>query len=96
MHYGLLRHSYDICLVVIRSIGVVPIIKYGSEYLVENFAKPCIFGDKRFALAISEPYAGSDVNAIHTKATMHEDGNWRVRCDRRNATHLSCTSAEGE
>ena len=60
------------------SIGVVPIIKYGSEYLVENFAKPCILGEKRFALAISEPYAGSDVNAIHTKATMHEDGNWRV------------------
>ena len=60
------------------SIGVVPIIKYGSEELVEKYAKPTILGDKRFALAISEPYAGSDVNAIHTTATMHEDGNWRV------------------
>jgi alkylation response protein AidB-like acyl-CoA dehydrogenase/predicted heme/steroid binding protein len=60
------------------SIGVVPIIKYGSEHLIEKFAKPTILGDKRFALAISEPYAGSDVNAIHTTATMHEDGNWRV------------------
>ena len=56
----------------------MPIIKYGSEELVEKYAKPCILGDKRFALAISEPYAGSDVNAIRTTATMHPDGNWRV------------------
>lgn len=77
---------------------MVPIIKYGSEYLVENFAKPCILGDKRFALAISEPYAGSDVNAIHTKATMHEDGNWRVRCRTRReliASDKPCSIAAG-
>ena len=60
------------------SIGVVPIIKYGSEELVEKYAKPCILGDKRFALCISEPFAGSDVNAIHTTAKLGDDGNWRI------------------
>ena len=60
------------------SIGVVPVIKYGSEELVEKYAKPCILGDKRFALCISEPFAGSDVNAIHTMAKLGDDGNWRI------------------
>jgi alkylation response protein AidB-like acyl-CoA dehydrogenase len=45
---------------------------------VEKYVKPCILGAKRFALCISEPFAGSDVNSLHTKATMHPDGNWRI------------------
>eukprot|EP00656_Telonema_subtile_P010888 TRINITY_DN15305_c0_g1_i2.p1 TRINITY_DN15305_c0_g1~~TRINITY_DN15305_c0_g1_i2.p1 ORF type:complete len:538 (-),score=167.99 TRINITY_DN15305_c0_g1_i2:143-1756(-) len=59
-------------------IGLPPLIKFGTDYLIENFAKPVCLGDKRICLAISEPYAGSDVSKIHTTATMHADGNWRV------------------
>lgn len=59
-------------------IGLPPVIKFGSEYLVENYARPCVLGEKRFCLAISEPYAGSDVQKIRTRAIKHADGSWRV------------------
>jgi alkylation response protein AidB-like acyl-CoA dehydrogenase len=49
-------------------IGIPPIIHYGSEELKERVAKPCILGTKRIALAVSEPYAGSDVGGIRTTA----------------------------
>ena len=50
---------------------MVPIIKYGSDYLVEKYAKPTILGDKRFALAISEPYAGRLAAVGETVILLH-------------------------
>jgi alkylation response protein AidB-like acyl-CoA dehydrogenase len=46
--------------------------------MIENYAVPCIKGEKRICLAISEPYAGSDVAQIRTTATPLPDGSWRV------------------
>jgi len=59
-------------------IGLPPLIKFGSAEMIENFARPVVEGHKRIALAISEPYAGSDVSKIHTKAVLDADGNWLV------------------
>ena len=33
-------------------------LHFGSAYLKERVARPCLEGSKRIALAISEPYAG--------------------------------------
>jgi len=55
-----------------------PLLKFGSKEIIAKFALPCIKGEKRICLCISEPYAGSDVAQIHTKATMGVDGNWIV------------------
>jgi alkylation response protein AidB-like acyl-CoA dehydrogenase len=49
-------------------IGLPPIIHYGSDEMKERVAKPCILGQKRIALAVSEPYAGSDVGGLRTTA----------------------------
>jgi len=60
------------------SIGLPPLLKFGSNEMIHKYAIPIIKGEKRICLAISEPYAGSDVAQIHTKGTMGADGNWRV------------------
>jgi alkylation response protein AidB-like acyl-CoA dehydrogenase len=60
------------------SIGLPPLLKFGSSEMIKKFAVPCIKGEKRICLAISEPYAGSDVAQIRTFATPLPDGSWKV------------------
>ena len=55
------------------SIGLPVILNFGSPYLLETVAKPCLRGEKRICLAISEPYAGSDVARIRCDAKLSED-----------------------
>jgi alkylation response protein AidB-like acyl-CoA dehydrogenase len=60
----------------INSIGLPPIINYGSQYLKEKVLRSVITGKKHICLAISEPYAGSDVAGI--RATATRDGDFYV------------------
>lgn len=54
-------------------IGCPPVLKFGSPELVQSVAVPCLRGDKRIALAISDPYAGSDVSNITCTARREGD-----------------------
>ena len=45
-------------------LGLPPVIKFGSEALKERIVGPCLRGDKLICLAITEPWAGSDVANI--------------------------------
>ncbi|MCO5248042.1 MAG: acyl-CoA dehydrogenase family protein [Chitinophagales bacterium] len=45
----------------------------GSDELKERFLRPAIAGDKVGAIAITEPFGGSDVQAIKTTAVLEED-----------------------
>jgi hypothetical protein len=56
------------------SIGVPPLLYFGSDDLKHRIADPVLRGTKRICLAISEPYAGSDVAQIHTSAVKSADG----------------------
>ena len=49
-------------------IGLPPIVKFGSPEMVERVVPQVLNGDKTICLAISEPYAGSDVQKIRTRA----------------------------
>lgn len=60
------------------SIGLPPLLKFGTQHIIQKYAVPCIRGERRICLAISEPYAGSDVAQIRTSATLGADGRWRV------------------
>lgn len=60
------------------SIGLAPLLKFGSPELIKEYAVPCLKGEKRICLAISEPYAGSDVAQIRTTATPNPEGGWTV------------------
>ena len=58
------------------SIGLPPVMHTENEELRMRVALPVIRGEKRIALAISEPSAGSDV--ANLKTTAIEDGDFYV------------------
>jgi len=55
-------------------IGLPPIMLFGSKEVQQSIGEPIIRGEKRVCLAISEPFAGSDVANIKTTATKTADG----------------------
>eukprot|EP00928_Gymnodinium_smaydae_P098924 TRINITY_DN930_c2_g1_i1.p1 TRINITY_DN930_c2_g1~~TRINITY_DN930_c2_g1_i1.p1 ORF type:complete len:523 (+),score=77.20 TRINITY_DN930_c2_g1_i1:71-1639(+) len=79
-----MRRGCDFCYGVCdgiyggMSIGLPPLLKFGSSEIVRDYAIPIMRGEKRICLAISEPYAGSDVAQIRTTAEPLPDGSWRV------------------
>mmetsp|Transcript_16523 Transcript_16523/g.23184 ORF Transcript_16523/g.23184 Transcript_16523/m.23184 type:complete len:524 (-) Transcript_16523:69-1640(-) len=50
------------------------IIEYGTDEMKEKVLPQLLLGEKRICLAISEPFAGSDVANIKTTATKTADG----------------------
>lgn len=46
------------------SIGLPPVINFGSKPLKDKIVGPCLKGEKLICLAITEPWAGSDVANI--------------------------------
>jgi len=54
-------------------MGLPPILVYGSQYLKDKVARDVITGKKAICLAISEPWAGSDVANIKTTAEKKGD-----------------------
>jgi alkylation response protein AidB-like acyl-CoA dehydrogenase len=57
-----------------NGIGLPPVLNFGSPALVARIAPDVLHGRKRMALAISEPYVGSDVKHIRTVAEKSADG----------------------
>lgn len=49
-------------------------VHFGSEEMKKNVVADVVCGRKTIALAITEPYAGSDVANITTTATLTPDG----------------------
>lgn len=56
------------------SIGLPPVLHYGSKEICDKVARPCLMGEKIICLAITEPYAGSDVANIRCEAKKTPDG----------------------
>ena len=54
-------------------IALPPILAVGSDYLKQKVARACITGEKVICLAVTEPYAGSDVAGIRTTAVRDGD-----------------------
>jgi alkylation response protein AidB-like acyl-CoA dehydrogenase len=55
-------------------IGLPPVLRFGSSYLQEKVCKATLSGEKIIVLAVTEPYAGSDVANIQTTAKKTADG----------------------
>lgn len=60
------------------SIGLPPIIHFASDYLKKKVVRDCCYGEKVICLAITEPYAGSDVANLRTEAKKSADGKYYV------------------
>ncbi len=59
-------------------IGLPPILHFSSPYLKEKVAKDCLTGNKVICLAITEPYAGSDVATLQATAKKSADGKYYI------------------
>ena len=59
-------------------IGLPPILHFGSRELQEKVCRPCLTGEKIICLAITEPYAGSDVANLQCEAKKTADGRHYV------------------
>jgi len=60
------------------SIGLPPVINFGSKYLQDKVVRDCLAGRKFICLAITEPHAGSDVASIRTRAVKDASGKFYV------------------
>ncbi|CAB4467123.1 unnamed protein product [Rhizophagus irregularis] len=60
------------------TIGLPPVLKFGSEELQRRIAPGCLNGTKNICLAITEPYAGSDVANLKTEAKLSDDGQYYI------------------
>jgi acyl-CoA dehydrogenase len=58
---------------MVHGIGLPPILAIGTEEMKQRIAPPVLAGDKRIALAITEPSGGSDVAQIKTRASREGD-----------------------
>lgn len=56
------------------SIALPVIYKFGNAEMKQKVCKQVLAGDKSIALAITEPYAGSDVANIQTAAVSTDGG----------------------
>lgn len=63
-------------LVGCLGIGLPPVVHYGTDDMKARVVGPCLLGEKRIALAVSEASAGSDVANI--KTTAKEEGDYYV------------------
>lgn len=58
------------------SIGLGPVLHFGQKWVHEEVVGPVLRGEKVICLAITEPYAGSDVAGVQTTAVKSEDGSY--------------------
>ena len=67
--YLISKHSASIGLLIIcHTVGLLPIILYGTDKQKEKYFKEVIENKKLFAFSITEPKAGSDAASIEAKA----------------------------
>jgi alkylation response protein AidB-like acyl-CoA dehydrogenase/predicted heme/steroid binding protein len=59
-------------------IGLPALLNFGTKELKEKYAPPCLLGEKRICLAITEAVAGSDVANIQTTAKKSECGKFYI------------------
>jgi len=57
-------------------IGLPPVKYFAKPHIRDRVMREVINGEKRICLAISEPYAGSDVSGIRCRAVKSADGSY--------------------
>jgi len=59
-------------------IGLPPVLQFGPDWMKEKVGKEVLGGLKRISLAITEPFAGSDVAGLKTTAKKTPDGRFYI------------------
>jgi len=66
--------SYGVWHSAHSGIATMPLVLFGTEEQKRKYLPRMVSGELIGAYALSEPHAGSDVQAIRTRATLSEDG----------------------
>jgi len=56
------------------TFGLPPVLNYANPQIKQRVSEQCLKGEKAICLAITEPYAGSDVANLRTTAVKSPDG----------------------
>ena len=75
--------TLSVIMGVHQSIGMKPIVLFGSDEQKARFLPDLAAGRKLAAFALTEPNAGSDVNGIETTASRQADGSWVLNGEKR-------------
>ncbi len=60
------------------SLGVAPILYFGTEAQKKEWLPKLASGEQLFAFGLTEPDAGSDSRGSRTKAIQNPDGTWTI------------------
>jgi alkylation response protein AidB-like acyl-CoA dehydrogenase len=71
-----LQLSFSGCVGVHTSVGMIPIVYFGSPAQREKYLPKLLTGEWIAAYCLTEPHCGSDAMAIRTTATLSEDGQY--------------------
>ena len=77
-----------------NSLGIAPIVNYGTEEQKERFLPKLASGKKLWAFGLTEPNAGSDSNNTETTATL-DGGKWTINGQKIYITNISSTMSGG-
>ncbi len=69
--------SCAITLEAAVSLGISPIVKFGSREQQQCWLEPLLAGDRLWAFGLTEPDAGSDAAGTQTRAVRDGD-NWVI------------------
>lgn len=67
--------SYGVWHSAHSGIATMPLLLFGTEEQKQRYLPRMVSGELIAAYALTEPHAGSDVQAIRTRATLSEDGS---------------------
>ena len=63
--------SVGLCVTVHNSVGLYPLLAFGSDEQKKKWAVPLVRGEKIGAFCLTEPNAGSDARGIESTAVLH-------------------------
>ncbi|MDJ0782102.1 MAG: acyl-CoA dehydrogenase family protein [Desulfosarcinaceae bacterium] len=66
--------ALGLCVTVHNSVGIYPILAFGSPDQQETFVPPMARGDRIGAFCLTEANAGSDAGGVETSAVENADG----------------------
>jgi alkylation response protein AidB-like acyl-CoA dehydrogenase len=77
-----------------NSLGIAPIINYGTEEQIKRFIPKITTGKKLWAFGLTEPNAGSDSNNTETTAELQKN-SWVINGEKIYITNISSAMSGG-
>ncbi|MBL8152341.1 MAG: acyl-CoA dehydrogenase family protein, partial [Blastocatellia bacterium] len=75
---NLMQFSFAGCVGVHTSVGMIPIVYFGSEQQRKRYLPKLLSGEWIAAYCLTEPHCGSDAMSIRTSATLSDDGKYYI------------------